>query len=258
MLRSVSEILPLSCHGGMMPLAVMKRGKNLPPPSPAQPGGQRTLALGVTAGVHLAVIAAFLGLQFMPQPPAEEPDITAMQVSLNPAPEPPGAAQQDAQSSPMQDIMPLPVPQVAVPVITITRVMASSTSDLLSDSQLAGAARAGEGGGGGGCDTARMVQQVLRRDPRVRAALMESGRLGKASLLWNGDWVRSGGQEGKGLAVIRQAIIWKVAFEPEACRNARMQGLIVMSLDSGTRLAVGAGAWRWSDLLGLQSASLRR
>jgi len=242
----------------MMALAVMKRGNPLPRPGSVKPAGQRAMALGVTAGVHLAVIAALLGLQFLQQPALQQPEATTMLVSLVPAPEPPGMAQQEAQGSRLPEIMTQPMPQVSVPAIAITRVAAPSPSDLLSVSQLAGAARAGEGSGGGGCDTARLVQQVLRSDPRVRAALMESGRMGKASLLWDGDWVRSAGQEGKGLAVIRQAIIWKVAFEPEACRNARMQGLVVMSLDSGTRLAIGAGAWRWSDLLGLQSANLRR
>jgi hypothetical protein len=77
-------------------------------------------------------------------------------------------------------------------------------------------------------------------------------------MLWNGDWVRTGGQEGKGLAVVRQAIIWEVGFAPEACRNARMRGMVLLSLaDGSTRFAIGAGEWRWSDLLGLRSAAVR-
>jgi hypothetical protein len=243
----------------MVPLETMKHGIFRPRQKTRQPASRRAMALGVTAGVHGAVIAALLGLQFLPSPAPQKPDTATMQVSMVPTPEPPGAAQEEAQSSAMQVIMPTPLPQVSVPAVMIARDAVADTSDLLSDSQLAGASRAGEGGGGGGgCDTARAVQQVLRRDPRVRAAVAEAGRAGKASLLWDGDWVRSGGQEGKGLAVVRQAIIWEVAFEPEACRNARMHGLVLLSLDSGTRFAIGAGAWRWSDLLGLQGASLRR
>lgn len=51
-----------------------------------------------------------------------------------------------------------------------TSAAVSDTSDLLSDAQLAGAARVGEGGGGGGCDMARVVQRALQRDPLVRTA----------------------------------------------------------------------------------------
>jgi hypothetical protein len=100
------------------------------------------------------------------------------------------------------------------------------------------------------------VQAALRKDPLVRMAVMQADRQGKAILMWNGDWVRSGAQDGKGLSAVRQAIMWEVAFSPEACRNAPMQGTVVLSLaDGGTRFAIGAGAWRWSDLLGLRQRS---
>ena len=131
-------------------------------------------------------------------------------------------------------------------------------SDLLSESQLAGATSAdgegaGGGGGGGGCDMARVVQQALRRDPLVRAAVEDANRLGKAVMLWNGDWVRSGEQDGKGLSAVREAIMWEVAFAPEACRNERVHGLVLLSLaDGNTRFAIGSGDWRWSDLLGVR------
>lgn len=73
-------------------------------------------------------------------------------------------------------------------------------------------------------------------------------------MLWNGDWVRSGVQDGKGLAVVREAVMWELAFAPEACRNKRMRGLVLLSLSDGnTRFAIGAGDWRWSDLLGLRA-----
>jgi hypothetical protein len=138
---------------------------------------------------------------------------------------------------------------------------APDTSDLLSESQLAGAASAdgvgtGNGGGGGGdCNTARIVQQALQRDPLVRIAVGDAHRLGKSVMLWNGDWVRSGEQEGKGLSAVREAIIWELAFAPEACRNKQVHGLVLLSLaDGNTRFAIGSGAWRWSDLLELNSS----
>jgi len=120
----------------------------------------------------------------------------------------------------------------------------------LSASDLAGAMSADSGGGGGQCDLARQLQGALRKDPLVQAAVAGSG--GKAIMVWNGDWVRSNGEDGKGLAAVREAIIWEIAFAPEACRSRPVHGLILLSMNTGpgaTRLAVGAGEWRWSDLL---------
>jgi hypothetical protein len=120
----------------------------------------------------------------------------------------------------------------------------------LSASDLAGAANADSGGGGGSCDLARQLQGALRRDPLVQAAV--AGQAGKAIVVWNGDWVRSGDEDGKGLAAVREAIIWEIAFAPETCRTKPVHGLVLLSMTSGpgaARLAVGAGEWRWSDLL---------
>jgi hypothetical protein len=105
---------------------------------------------------------------------------------------------------------------------------------------------------------ARAVQQALRRDPMVRAAVEDAHRTGKAVMLWDGDWVRSGDQDGKGMSAVREAVMWEVAFAPEACRNARMHGLVLLSLADGrTRFALGTGDWRWSDLLGVRSGAVR-
>jgi hypothetical protein len=162
-----------------------------------------------------------------------------------------------------QNAVQLSPPHPAAPALAVDTTPAPDTSDLLSDSQLAGLTSAddegastedggGSGGGGGGCDTARIVQQALQRDPLVRTAVENAHRLGKAVMLWNGDWVRSGEQDGKGLSAVREAIIWELAFAPEACRNNRVHGLVLLSLaDGSTRFAIGSGDWRWSDLLGL-------
>ena len=78
-------------------------------------------------------------------------------------------------------------------------------------------------------------------------------------MVWNGDWVRNGDQDGKGLSAVREAISWEVAFAPEACRKQQMHGLILLSLgDGGTRFAVGGGTWRWSDLLFVHGVELDR
>lgn len=103
------------------------------------------------------------------------------------------------------------------------------------------------------------LQAVLRRDPRILATAMQAhstlsqGRQG-ALLVWDGDWLRNPGQEGKGLAGLRQAIAVEVAFAPAACRAQAVNGLAVIRLGDAPgdpRIALGAGRWRWSDLLGL-------
>ena len=148
----------------------------------------------------------------------------------------------------------LPHFSTRAPIAVAAAKSVSDTSDLLSASQLAGASSVGSGGGGGGtCDLARAVQEALRRDPTVRAAVEEANRSGKAFMLWNGDWVRSGGEDGKGLSAVREVIAWELAFAPAACRNQRMHGLVLLSLaDGSTRFAIGSGDWRWSDLLGVR------
>ena len=210
---------------------------------------RRCLAAGVAGAAQLVMAGALIWAHLTP-PPAKPPAPVTLMVSVKPTPQP----LDPTELAPgLPDIVAPTPPTVAIPLVTIAHAPATDTSDLLNDSQLAGAASAGQGGRGR-CDTASIVQQVLRRDPRVRAAVENADRLGKASMLWNGDWVRAGGQEGKGLAVVRQAIIWEVAFEPEACRNERMHGMVLLSLSDGrTRFAIGAGEWRWSDLLGLKS-----
>jgi hypothetical protein len=176
-----------------------------------------------------------------------------LQVSLlqTPKPAPPGLLEPTLLQP---DAITAIAPHLAARASILSAANAPDTSDLLSGSQLAGAVTVGEGGGGGGgtCDMARAVQQALRRDPMVREAVEEAHRAGKAIMVWNGDWVRNGDQDGKGLSAVREAIMWEVGFAPAACRNVPMHGLVLLSLaDGGTRFAVGTGNWRWSDLLGV-------
>ena len=103
---------------------------------------------------------------------------------------------------------------------------------------------------------ARWVQSALRKDQLVQAAAAqvhrEGGSAGDAILVWNGDWVRSNGEDGKGLAAVREAIIWEVAFAPVACRAEPVRGLVLFSLGEAPgspRLVLGLNQWRWSDLL---------
>ena len=116
----------------------------------------------------------------------------------------------------------------------------------LSAGELAGAASAGSGPPGGVCDMPRRVQEALRRDPMVRPAVARFS--GKAVRVWDGDWVWMRGDDGKGLTAVRQAMMWEIAAAPRACRAEPVHGLVLISTGP-TRLAVGSGVWRWSDLL---------
>jgi len=224
-----------------------------------RPGRRKTrfMAGAFTVGVHMAGLALLLISRGSapPSPAPSEPDLVQVSVVDTPKPQPPGPpdvqmAEPQAAAEPV-----LPRVTVARPAVRIA-IAKPDNSDLLSASQLAGASAVGEGAGGGGggsCDLAQAVQRALRRDPQVRSAVDEANRGGKAIMLWNGDWVRSGGQEGKGLSAAREAVMWEVGFAPQACRNQRMHGLLLMSLaDGGTRFAIGTADWRWSDLLGVR------
>jgi len=238
---------------------VIQRTPGLSRPPGAAPGQRkiRFLAGGVTVIVHLLVLAALLLPRASTPRVQVQPTSEPIQVSLIDTPKPPPPSPPDVTM-----VQPEAPPTPALPHL-ITRGQApsamatSDTSDLLSASQLAGAAAVGEGGGGSSsCDLARAVQQALRRDPMVRSAVEEANRSGKAIMLWNGDWVRSGGQDGKGLSAARETVMWEVGFAPEACRHQRMHGLVLLSLaDGSTRFAIGAGDWRWSDLLGVRGSA---
>lgn len=222
----------------------------------------RFMAGAFTIGVHLLGLALLL-IPRASTPPAHEDTTTeSIQVSLvdTPKPQPPGPPDMQMLEPAAAPAPALPHFSTRTPVAVAAAKSVSDTSDLLSASQLAGAASVGSGGGDGGtCDLARAVQRALQRDPMVRSAVEEANRSGKAIMLWNGDWVRSGGQDGKGLSAVREAVMWEVGFAPQACRNQPMHGLILLSLaDGSTRFAIGSGAWRWADLLGVRGVSSER
>jgi hypothetical protein len=229
---------------------------------PAQRGRLATAALSLVA--HLALLFAFLSVQPPPLTPPEPPPIAVELVAAGPptpqaqappSPAPPAPARPPPRalarrSPPRPDARPVPAGEGK----------GADEGAELSDAQLAGAATAGAGGQGRACDMVRRLQTALRKDQRIQAAVAEARRgptgteapSGKALFVWNGDWIRSHGQDGAGLAAVREAIMWEVAFAPEACRAEPVHGLVLISLDDGpgsARLVVGAGAWRWSDLL---------
>ena len=122
----------------------------------------------------------------------------------------------------------------------------------VGESLLAGATTVGSSQGEGtGCNMLRRLQVALRKDRRVQAAVGDAEHSG-ALMVWNGDWVRHPGQEGAGLAAVREAILWEVGFAPPACRVEPVKGLVVVTMSDApgaARLALGSGTWRWRDLL---------
>ena len=103
----------------------------------------------------------------------------------------------------------------------------------------------------------RRVQAALRKDVLVRTEVsaLGSGGAGRGAgplLVWNGDWVQGRGEDGRGLAAVREAIIWEVGFAPKACRTEPVRGLVMFTLGEtpgAARLVAGQTEWRWSDML---------
>jgi hypothetical protein len=227
-----------------------------------RPSGRRRRfgATALSLAVHVAAGAALLATWTAAPRPAEPP---TMSVSLVP-PTPPAPVAPESAPEPKPEEPPPPrlgraakLPVTVAPIVAKPGPAAAAPVEM-SDSELAGAATVGAGAGGGaGCDMARWLQKALREDRQVQATVAEVAP-GKAIRVWDGAWVRHPGQEGEGLAAVREAIMWRVAFAPVACRAQPVHGLIVLSLHDGpgaSRLAVGTGDWRWSDLLFSASGS---
>jgi hypothetical protein len=237
---------------------------------------------------HLLILSAFLMAREAPPKPPEPSPIEVSLVSeapspsaakthaaaRTPAPRPATPRPPTPKAAPIRlAVQPKPAPlhrnslpaddapaAIAPPVVSEAQLIGATTADSgPSENEMGGAgngAAGGAGGGGsgrgGGCNMARRLQNALRKDPLVQAAARTPGVGGKALMVWNGDWVQGSGEDGKGLAAVREAIMWEVAFAPAACRAEPVHGLVLLSLNDapGTaRLVVGVGGWRWSDLL---------
>jgi hypothetical protein len=222
---------------------------------------------------HTAVVLLVISLQPRPPPRPELPPIQVQLVELRPEPPAPPAPAPAPNPAPPEPAppkvekkkptppkraiaRPTPAPPQAVKPLVVETARETNPAAEVSDAEVASAATAGSGGAGGGggggdCNMVGWLQGKLRKDRRVQAALAEAHN-GRAIRVWNGDWITHPGQEGKGLAAVRESIMWEVAFAPEACRKQRVRGLILLSLNDGpgsARVVMGAGDWRWSDLL---------
>ncbi len=228
------------------------------------------LAFLVSLAGHAALVCALLMTRLDLRAADPAPITVALVTPPVPSPPPP-APPKISTSAPLADppaprarpiLRPTPKPPPDVEPLSASRLIASEPSVLLGEGDLVGATTAGAGAGSGlgssagdaRCDMVRLLEAALRKNPRVQAALARAhpDAAGRAVLVWNGDWIQNAAQTGKGLAGIREAIILEVGFAPAACRADPMRGLVVIALDDGAggaRLALGARAWRWSDLL---------
>lgn len=250
---------------------------------PRRPRRRRWAGATLSVAAHVALLAGLLWVAPAPKvspPPPPQPAVAFLDEPPAPAPSPtPSPAPPAPSPAPTKAAAPTPAPksQTRTPKKASrpsrpAPVRAESPPDdddggdvngfapELTGAQLAGAVSAGGGGGGGPCDMARRVQAALRKDPLVQTAIagarLAPGAGVHALLVWNGDWIQSGGEEGKGLSAVREAIAWAVGFAPATCRSERVKGFILFTLNEAPgapRLALGGPEWRWSDLLGSRS-----
>jgi hypothetical protein len=238
-----------------------------PPSRP--PRRRRALGLATSAAAHALIFAAVATAWKNPPTSFEvQPIAVSLIQPPPPTPPPPPPKKPSTPRAPTHAEAAKPpaahnirvrqarnVPADVTP-LAITPTHTDTPGDQLSEAQIAGASGGGEGGEGGsghGCNMASRVQGALRKDQLVQAAISTLG--GKAVMVWNGEWVQHDGQDGRGLAAVREAIMWEVAFAPPECRTEPVHGLVLLSMNGGggTRLAVGSGEWRWSDLLGARN-----
>jgi len=254
------------------------------PPAPRQEAPARRaltkrhpIAVSLSLIAHGAVVLVLL-LVVAPAPkPVETPPVNVDLVpGVNLSPEPasrgepaPAAKTKAVATAPEPKSMgrktPVPPPP-EMKTLSAGKAETLSPAAEVSAAELAGATTAdgagqgggggtGSGAGGGACNMVRRIQDALRRDQLVQASARNPAAAGKAVRVWNGDWVQTGSEDGKGLSAVREAIMWEVAFAPAACRAEPVHGLVLISLNEGsgsTRLALGTNEWRWSDLLGLR------
>lgn len=269
--RTLAFVLSLGAHLALLPLLMLAAPpppvpspepvivELIPPlaPRPAPQPGPDEAAGGGGSPADKADPA--------PEPPVEvEPVKTPPPLPrpvLPPPPLPPAPRPAASRPpTPRQPAPPAPFPSVGSGDLAGAAMAGGSGAGTGSGSGAgtgSGQASGAADGRGGDCDMPARLQRALRNAPGVRSALDRAGRdlgPGRTPLVWNGSWLKSPGEEGEGLAAVRQAIAVEVAFSPAECRRQTMRGLVLLTLSDAPRapqLALGAASWRWSDLTGV-------
>ncbi len=222
------------------------------------------MAAALSIAGHVAVLLAlFWTPHAKPRPPGEDFVMVSVIAAPAPAPAPSAAAKPKVKPAKMPTVKPVKAPvkpprQAPSPIAA--KAPAAPTAPELSDAQLAAATTArtgsgsgsGAGSGGRDCNMVQWLETALRRDPEVQTAMAAAHR-GRPMLVWDRRWIRSQGEDGEGLAIVREAMMVHIAFAPAACKADPVRGLVLISLNDtpgAPKLALGAGDWRWTDLLG--------
>ncbi len=213
---------------------------------------RKVLAVALSTLCHVVILVAFLATATVTVDQSPDEAVNVELISLPHPPAPPTPQPKTPKKAPTRANSARPVK--ALPKITqLAATPEPSETPPVSEltaAQISGAASADSGPSGQACDMARWLQSALRKDRLVQAAVATFGP--KTVRVWDGDWVKSGSEDGKGLAAVREAIMWEVAFAPSSCRAEPVRGLVLLAMGptrNATRLALGHGIWRWGDLV---------
>ncbi|MEG3154580.1 hypothetical protein [Sphingomonas sp. RB1R13] len=181
---------------------------------------------------------------------------TIISISLSPGDRASAQPKKPVQRPKVAVLKPVPPPLIAMPSISPA---AADTAD---------AGDAGVAGGGRVCQLSVDAAAAIQQDPMAMAelaALPPGVRSGAdAVMLWNGKWfdqqIPVPAPTATGAVSInsslRLAIEKMVIAAPTECRDEAMVGPVFVPIPEGDRttlLAIGSGAWRWSDLLALSA-----
>ena len=224
----------------------------------------RIVAINVSVALHMALFLTLIWTRAEPPKPADPFPMSVSMIDaplLVPEPKPPPKAAPAPTPKPPEPLKiaarktPPPVRPRVEPLPAGDVTKGETSSKQLSEGELAGATTADSGPSGRNCNMVRMLQTALRKSPGVAAAVVAAHQsMGGARpiTMWNGEWIRTNGEDGAGLAGVREAMMIGIAFAPEPCRSEPVRGPVLISLNDspgGARLALGSGEWRWTDLL---------
>lgn len=162
---------------------------------------------------------------------------------------------------------PMPLPSVqAEPIdfVTMTPQFDAEPDPASTGDVMVPVSGSGIGQGiSGDCALGAAVRQALEQNVEARTALAriprQSRSVANAILLWNGEWVaaeRVGGPPAIG--AIQRAITEAIGNAPQHCQSQIEPGPVFLIVDSASEtivLALGSGAWRWTELLPKQTAT---
>lgn len=226
---------------------------------------RRHLLILGSAIAHVAVVAALL---LSPAPSQAVAEVSAISVSLFdgkallPSARPPAAPSLAPPRRPpafTEATLERPPPQPTDVEPQYVEVSDSEPQLLERDplqDPVALSVEAAAAANGQACQLTSWLQAALEKDPQVQGALALIPRptrsVANAVMIWDGGWVTPPHAASGGVGVLRMALLSGIKSAPAACQAQPIRGAELMTLTNGadtTVLAIGAGEWRWSDLV---------